>query len=65
MPNSCVGAARSSIDGCLDQLGFRQVVKFHPASSYWRFQWSESVLFVVLAAVLTGVAVLVTLRRDA
>jgi hypothetical protein len=41
------------------------VVRIHPASDYWRFQWTESVLFLALAAILTVVAVAVTLRRDA
>jgi hypothetical protein len=65
VPDSCVAGSRAGADSCLERLGFHQVVKFHPASSYWRFQWTESLLFVGLAAVLTAVAVLVTLRRDA
>jgi hypothetical protein len=65
VPQSCVAASRDSIDSCLGRLGFREVVRFHPASDYWRFQWTESALFVALAAVLTVLAVAVTLRRDA
>ncbi len=65
VPTSCVAATRDSIDSCLGRLGFREVVRFHPASDYWRFQWTESAFFVALAAVLTVVAVVVTLRRDA
>jgi hypothetical protein len=65
VPASCIQAGRDSIDRCLGGLGFREVVKLHPASDYWRFQWTESALFIALAAVLTIVAVAVTLRRDA
>jgi hypothetical protein len=65
VPASCVAGARDTIDRCLGGLGFREVVRIHPASDYWRFQWTESVLFLALAAILTVVAVAVTLRRDA
>ena len=65
VPQSCIAAGRDNIDRCLGGLGFRDVVRFHPASDYWRFQWTESALFVALAAVLTILAIVVTLRRDA
>jgi hypothetical protein len=41
------------------------VVKYQPASRYWHFQLAESALFLALAAVLVGVAIVYTLRRDA
>ena len=65
VPKSCVASSGDVIDGCLGRLGFRELVRFHPASDYWRFQWTESVLYIVLAAALTVLAVIVTLRRDA
>jgi hypothetical protein len=40
-------------------------VKYHPASHYWQFQWTEAALFVGLAVALVAVAIVYTLRRDA
>ena len=64
-------ACRPSVNGrsgaldCLGRLGYRTVVAYHPPSQYWRFQWSETALFLVLAALLVGTAIVHTLRRDA
>ena len=53
------------MQACLDRLGFHNVLTYQPASRYWRFQWTEAALYVVLAAALVAVAVVSTLRRDA
>jgi Na+/melibiose symporter-like transporter len=50
---------------CLSKLGYHDVVKYQPASRYWHFQLAEAGLFVALAAVLIGIAIVYTLRRDA
>jgi hypothetical protein len=50
---------------CLSRLGFREVVRYQPASHYWQFQWMEAGIFVVLAAAAIGFAIVYTLHRDA
>lgn len=66
VPGNCRAAVtRGGADRCLGQLGFKSLVEYHPASSYWRFQMIEAALFVVLAAGLLTVAIRTTLRRDA
>ena len=63
-------ACRSAIDraaaaSCFDRLGYHTVVRYHPASQYWSFQWIEAGLFLALAAALIAFAVPYTLRHDA
>jgi hypothetical protein len=50
---------------CLGSLGYRFAVTYQPANRYWTFQFIESGLFVVLAAIVITVAVIVIRRRDA
>lgn len=67
IPSSCQ-ATLNTRDGplpCLGRLGYRSVARFHPPSQYWHFQWTESAIFVVLAAGLVAFALVRTLRRDA
>jgi hypothetical protein len=66
IPDACRTALdRQAVQSCLGQLGFRDVITYHPASQYWRFQWTEAALFMVLAALLTTFAIVRTLRHDA
>ena len=65
VPARCAGLGREALEQCLGPLGYRQVVHFHPASSYWQFQWTESGLYVGAAIALIAIAVGLTLRRDA
>ena len=39
---------------CLARNGVRVAVTYQPGSRYWTFQWYESAIFLVLAAVLAG-----------
>jgi hypothetical protein len=64
VPGGC-RVARAAVEQCLGRFGYRSLVEYHPASSYWRFQWIEAGLFVVLAIILLVVAIRVTLSRDA
>jgi hypothetical protein len=65
------GQCNPKVDGrgraieCLSRLGYKQVIRYQPASHYWRFQWTEAGLFVVLAAALVAFALVRTLRQDA
>ena len=67
IPSACrpVANGRGGALDCLSRLGYRQVVKYQPASHYWQFQWMEAALFLVLAAALVTFALVHTLRRDA
>jgi hypothetical protein len=38
---------------CLRDAGYRAVVYLHPADRYWRFQWTETGILLVLTAGLT------------
>jgi hypothetical protein len=65
VPAECVAAPRAGVQSCLDGLGFHDVVKYHPASQYWTFQWMEAGLYLGLGAGLVILALIYTLRRDA
>jgi hypothetical protein len=65
LPASCASSSRGAGLDCLDRLGFRSVVTYHPPSQYWSFQLIESAIFVGLAVILTGAAVWFTLHHDA
>jgi hypothetical protein len=66
IPSSCGPILdKGGAAGCLERLGFHQVVTYQPPGHYWPFQWIESGIFVALAALLITVAVVYTLRRDA
>ena len=40
--------------GCLGSHGIREAITYQPASRYWRFQWTETALYLVLALALAG-----------
>ena len=50
---------------CMAAHGYRGYLTYQPASRFWAFQGIETGIFVVLAAVLLGVAFWVLKRRDA
>jgi hypothetical protein len=66
VPNACRAVVdRQGPEACLGKLGYHTVIRFHPASQYWRFQWAETGLYLVLAAALVAFAMVHTLRHDA
>jgi hypothetical protein len=66
LPLSCRDTAtRDGLTKCLNQTGFHTAVHYHPAAQYWRFQWTESGLFLALAVALVALGVVWTLRHDA
>jgi hypothetical protein len=65
VPKGCSSAGARDALQCLGKLGYRDQVRFHPASHYWQFQWTEVALFAVLAAGLLTFAYVRTVRRDA
>ncbi|MEV0585046.1 hypothetical protein [Nonomuraea sp. NPDC050310] len=48
---------------CLFAEGYRFAVYYHPPSRFWRFQWTDAGILVLLSAALGGLAVRRTLRR--
>ena len=53
-------AANSTPQACfasIDRLNLRQVVTYQPASRYWRFQWSETAVYLMLAGALAAFCV--------
>ncbi len=65
VPAGCNPTTKRGALDCLHRSGFKQIVKYQPASRYWHFQWFEAAIFLVLAAVLVTVAITYTLRHDA
>jgi hypothetical protein len=47
---------------CSFSHGYRHVVEFHPASRFWRFQWTEAGILLIPSLALGGIAVRRTLR---
>lgn len=57
---------RASLGACFDRLGqegYRQQVTYHPASTYWRLQWTETAIYLGLAGLLSGLCFWWTRRR--
>jgi hypothetical protein len=50
---------------CMSAHGYRAYLTYQPASRFWAFQGIETGIYVVLAAVLIGIAFWVLSRRDA
>lgn len=51
--------------GYMAEQGANQRSQFQPADRYWRFQWTEGLLFLVLSAVCAGASLMLLERRDA
>jgi hypothetical protein len=65
VPKGCDTTGARDALRCLGKLGYHDQVRFHPASHYWQFQWTETAIFLALALVLLGFAYVRTVRRDA
>jgi hypothetical protein len=62
----CSGSTnRQDTFSCLARLGYRDVTTYQPAGRYWSFQLTEAAIFLVLAVILTSVAVIALKRQDA
>ena len=40
--------------GCLASHGIHEAITYQPASRYWRFQWTETAIYLALALALAG-----------
>lgn len=55
----------NSTIACLTRLGYRSFATYQPGYRFWPFQFIETGIYVVLAAVLLGITFWVLKRRDA
>ncbi len=59
---ACAGAEPVA---CMRDRGYeRQYTEYHPADRYWRFQWTETGLLLVLSLVLAGVTARQVVNRS-
>lgn len=67
MPASCqqVTSQISATLACLQRAGYRSFATYQPGYRFWPFQFTETGIFVALAAALIAVTFFVVLRRDA
>ena len=62
LSNVCPGSTDPA--GCVTAMGYdRGYTAYHPASRYWRFQWTETAILVLGAVALAGFTVHRTVRR--
>ena len=52
----CQSAGRTEYLDCLAEERFSQAIYLHPADRYWRFQWTETALLLVVTAALAAAA---------
>ena len=61
-----VEVGSDNLESCFTRLnheGYRQRVAYHPASSFWRLQWTETALFLTVSGLLAGLCFWWTRRR--
>ena len=57
---------RDRLAACFTRLnaeGYRQHVVYHPASHFWRLQWTETALYLAVSGLLAGICFWWTRRR--
>lgn len=62
-PPECASASDERYLRCVDGAGYRSVLFFQPADRYWRYQWTETAILVLGAAVLAAPVAHRVLRR--
>ncbi len=43
------GQGPAAFVDCLGRQGIREAITYQPASRYWRFQWTETTIYLALA----------------
>jgi hypothetical protein len=59
----CANEGRETYLGCLQDAGYRSVLYYQPADRYWRFQWTEAGILVLVSVLLAGPVVYRVARR--
>lgn len=64
-PENKSGSGTSAVFSCMQAHGWRGFATYQPASRYWPFQGIETGIYLLLAAALIAVAVVIVRKRDA
>ena len=48
------GQGPAALVACLGSHGIREAITYQPANRYWRFQWTETAIYLALALALAG-----------
>lgn len=59
----CATEGRNTYLGCVRDAGYRTVLYYQPADRYWRFQWTEAGILVLVSVLLAGPVVYRVARR--
>jgi hypothetical protein len=59
----CANAGREFYLTCVSEAGYQSVIYYQPADRYWRFQWTETGILVLLTVALAGPVVYRVARR--
>ncbi len=59
----CANEGRDTYLSCIDEAGYQRVYYYQPADRYWRFQWTETGILVLLTVALAGPVVHRVARR--
>jgi hypothetical protein len=59
----CVSEGRDTYLDCVDEAGYTSVLYYQPADRYWRFQWTEAGILVLVSVLLAGPVVYRVMRR--
>jgi hypothetical protein len=59
------GSPLSAVFSCMQANGWRGFATYQPASRYWPFQGIETAIYLLLAAALIAITLVVVRRRDA
>jgi hypothetical protein len=65
VPTGKSGSPMTAVLSCMRAHGWRGFATYQPASRYWPFQGIETGIYVLLAAALIAVTVVIVRRRDA
>jgi hypothetical protein len=59
----CAAEGRDTYMDCVRDAGYTSVLYFQPADRYWRFQWTEAGILVLVSVLLAGPVVYRVMRR--
>jgi hypothetical protein len=64
-PSKGSGQSTNALYSCIQAHGWRAFVTYQPAGRWWAFQGIETGIYLLLAAALVAVAIVIVRRRDA
>jgi hypothetical protein len=59
----CASEGRDTYLSCVNEAGYESVLYYQPADRYWRFQWTETGLLVLVSVLLAGPVVYRVVRK--